>query len=75
LSPYKRGHEGTCKWIHNLGSLSTLWEILSVLLRHHCAWTSLLFSLTCSGISSGFLDTPNKNQCNFIWTLYCGSWL
>jgi hypothetical protein len=59
-SPYKRGREGTCKWIHLLGSLSTPWEILSLLSRHHCVWTSLLFSLLCSGIWSGFSDTPNN---------------
>jgi hypothetical protein len=46
-SPYKRGREGTYKWIHNFGSLSILWEILSLLSRHRCAWTSLLCSLSC----------------------------
>jgi hypothetical protein len=35
-SPYKRGHEGTCKRIHNFGNLSSLQEILSFLLRRHC---------------------------------------
>jgi hypothetical protein len=45
-SPYKRGREGTCKWIHNFGSLSILWEILSLLSRHHCVWMSLLLSLS-----------------------------
>jgi hypothetical protein len=56
-SPYKKGREGTCKGIHNFGSLSSLWETLSLLSHHHGAWTSLLFSLTCSGILSGFSDT------------------
>jgi hypothetical protein len=45
-SPYKRGREGTCKWIHNFGSLSILWEILSLLPRYCCVWTSLLCSLS-----------------------------
>jgi hypothetical protein len=45
-SPYKRGREGTCKWIHNFGSLSCLWEILSLFSRHHCVWVSLQFSLS-----------------------------
>jgi hypothetical protein len=45
-SPYKRGREGMCNGIHNFGSLSSLWEILSLLSRHHCTWTSLLFSLS-----------------------------
>jgi hypothetical protein len=38
-SPYKRGREGTCKWIHNFRNLSILAEILSLLSRHCCAWT------------------------------------
>jgi hypothetical protein len=58
-SPYKRGREGTCKWIHNLWSLSSPWEILCLLQRHHCAWTCSLYLLSCSGIPSGFSDTPN----------------
>jgi hypothetical protein len=64
-SPYKRGREGTCKWIHIFGGLSSLWEILSLLLRHLCVWTCSLLSLTCSGILSEFSDTPNIN---LIWS-------
>jgi hypothetical protein len=37
-SPYKRGREGMCKRIHNFWGLSSLWEILCLLLRHHCCW-------------------------------------
>jgi hypothetical protein len=63
-SPYKRGREGTCKRIHNFWGLSSLLEIPGLLQRHLCTWTERVrFSLlSCSGIQSGFSDSPNKKE-------------
>jgi hypothetical protein len=58
-SPYKRGREGTCKGIPNFWGLSSLWEILCLLLGHCCTGTCLLYFLSCSGIPSEFSDAPN----------------
>jgi hypothetical protein len=57
-SPYKRGHEGTCKIIHNFWGLSSLWEIPCLLLRHLCTWTFWLSFNSCLGVSSEFSDAP-----------------
>jgi hypothetical protein len=59
-SPYKRGREGTCKRIHNFWGLSSLLEILCLLLRHRCAWICSLFFLTCSGSFPDFRIPPTQ---------------
>jgi hypothetical protein len=62
--PYKRGREGMCTRIRNFWDLSSLWgDSLSPLASMLCLNVPTVLSLSCSGISSGFSDTPNTLFC------------